>query len=146
MNIEGIDAAKNNFLQNNLLPEENASFNSDLPSAESREAFAQKLSAGSAPTNELSGHIEGISNLPKPEAISPGDEILMMLQKASGAHRQQVQNISSQMAELGNDKTIEMKDMLKLQNLSFEYQMITDLTSKGINSFIQGTQTLFRNQ
>ncbi|MDR1666024.1 MAG: hypothetical protein LBR62_03215, partial [Puniceicoccales bacterium] len=118
MNVEGIDAAKNNLLQNNLLPEENDSFNSDLPSAESREAFARKLSAEPTPANDFPGNIEGISSPPKPEAISPGDEILMMLQKASGAHRQQVQNISSQMAELGNDKTIEMKDMLKLQNLS----------------------------
>ncbi len=148
MDIEGLNQAKDQLLQSKLLQENNVTFNTGIPSVENIEAFSKKIGdVISVEETKALEKIENLTNQAKPSEIkSPGDEILMMLQKASSTHSNQVQSISAQMADLGNTKAIEMKDLLKLQNLSFEYQMITDLTSKGVNSFIQGTQTLFRNQ
>jgi len=148
MDIEGLNQAKDQFLQSKLLQENNVTFNTGVPSVENMEAFSKKM-GDVISVEETKGleKIENLTNQLKPGDVkAPGDEILMMLQKASSTHSNQVQSITNQMADLGNSKMIEMKDLVKLQTLSFEYQMITDLTSKGVNSFIQGTQTLFRNQ
>jgi hypothetical protein len=134
-------------LQESLLKGNNATFNPNVPSSENVAAFNNSMGNTNVVAEtkgiDLIGHL---TNQAKSEAIAPEDEILMALQKISSSHSNKVQTVSEHMNTLGTTDAMSPKDLIRRQNLAFEYQMYRNAASKAVNSFISGTQTLFRKQ
>ena len=77
---------------------------------------------------------------------TPGDEILISLQRVSDAQGNNISNINNTLVQMNATDSITIADTLKLQKLLIDYQITQDLISKGADKISQGTQTLFRNQ
>ena len=79
-------------------------------------------------------------------AHTPGDEILLSMQRVSEAQGSTVSDINNTITQMSATDSITIADTLKLQKLLIDYQITQDLISKSADKMSQGTQTLFRNQ
>jgi hypothetical protein len=122
------------------------------PSSADTEAFRQKLNEEvtvgphSVGNLEFYGQPKIQSDQSGPGKLSPGDNILLALQNASNVSGAQRQEIARRIEGISENDGISNIDLVRLQQLTVEYQLTTDLTSKAAGSLTQGLQTLFRNQ